>query len=130
MCDQERTHRPASLVDRLLARRHVHAPCSGIPRWFANRLGASAGWTQSSPSPPPVPHVRPKRPHTACLAIFAGHREDRCIVVRQCKPPHPRAFALSSLISSSESSCALGTTGHPATWAPVLVSVTGKSPNR
>src|SRR5687768_4172153 len=103
MCDQERTHRPPSLVDRLLARRHVHAPCSGIPRWFDNRLGASAGWIQSSSSKRPLPHVRPKRPHTAFLAIFAAHREDRSIVVRQCKPPHTRAFALSSLISSSES---------------------------
>ena len=68
-----------------------------------HKEGIECSSQSSWSSKPPLPHLRPNRPHTAFLAIFAVHLEDRSIVVRQCNPPHTRAFALSSLISSSES---------------------------
>lgn len=62
------------------------------------RSAQSSSWSRR-----PLSHLTPNSPHTAFFAILAVHREERSIVVRQCSPPHTRAFALSSLISSSES---------------------------
>ena len=55
--------------------------------------------------------TRWKRPLSASRTSSVIHRVEASIVVRKWKPPQTRAFAVSSLMSASEASLRVGTTG-------------------